>query len=119
LDKFLFDRDAVHRPVRLLSYGERTKLALAMLVGAGATLLLLDEPTSHLDPLSQERIEGALASYAGPIIVVSHDRAFLRAIGISRALIIAGKRVREAGDLASAEAALAEMDDLDRMRSIL
>jgi ATPase subunit of ABC transporter with duplicated ATPase domains len=103
----------------LLSYGERTKLALAMLVGAGATLLLLDEPTSHLDPLSQERIEGALASYAGPMIVVSHDRAFLRAIGITRALIIAGKRVREAGDLASAEAALAEMDDLDRMRSIL
>ncbi len=115
LDKFLFDRDAVHRP----SYGERTKLALALLVSTGATLLLLDEPTSHLDPLAQERIEAALASYAGPMMVVSHDRAFLQAIGITRTLLIDGGRVREVGDLAAAEATLAARGHLDRSQSIL
>jgi len=47
-------------PVYLLSYGERTKLALALLVSTGATLLLLDEPASHLDPLAREHIEAAL-----------------------------------------------------------
>jgi len=119
LDKFLFDADTVHRPVAHLSFGERMKLALALLVGGGATLLLLDEPTSHLDPISQERIEAALAAYTGPMIVVSHDRAFLEAIGVTRVFVMENGRLAEAGDLADAEQILRTSNHLDRGRSIL
>jgi ATP-binding cassette subfamily F protein 3 len=104
LDKFLFTGDEVHRRVDQLSYGERSKLALAILVASGANFLLLDEPTSHLDVSAVERIESALADYPGPLLVTSHDRFFLRRIGITGVLMIEDGRLRHLDDLDSYEA---------------
>ena len=99
LDKFLFSGDGVHRRVAGLSYGERARLALACLVAGGANLLLLDEPTSHLDLLALERIEAALAAYPGPLAVASHDRHFLDAIGITGVLLLEAGRLHRLPDL--------------------
>jgi ATP-binding cassette subfamily F protein 3 len=104
LDKFLFTGDEVHRRVDQLSYGERSKLALAVLVASGANFLLLDEPTSHLDVSAVERIESALADYPGPLLVTSHDRFFLRRIGITGVLMLENGRLRHLDDLDSYEA---------------
>lgn len=104
LDKFLFTGDEVMRRVDQLSYGERSKLALAILVASGANFLLLDEPTSHLDVSAVERIESALAEYPGPLMVTSHDRFFLRRIGITGVLMIEEGRLRRLDDLDSYEA---------------
>jgi ATP-binding cassette subfamily F protein 3 len=76
---FLFSGDSVFRPVRACSLGERSRLQLAQLVLRGCNLLLLDEPINHLDVESRDHFETALASFDGTVIVVAHDRAFLRA----------------------------------------
>jgi ATP-binding cassette subfamily F protein 3 len=77
LHRFLFAGDAAHRLTGLLSYGERVRLQLARLVAGGSTFLLLDEPLNHLDIPARERFEEALATFAGTILVVSHDRYFV------------------------------------------
>jgi ATP-binding cassette, subfamily F, member 3 len=64
-----------------LSGGERRRLSLAILVHSGANLLILDEPTNHLDLESREALEAALAVFPGSLLLVSHDRALLDAIG--------------------------------------
>ena len=94
LDKFLLSGELVGRRVAQLSYGERAKLALAILVAGGANLLLLDEPTSHLDGDAIERIEAALAEYPGPLLVASHDRYFLSQIGVTGVLALEDGRLR-------------------------
>ncbi|HEX5505255.1 MAG TPA: ABC-F family ATP-binding cassette domain-containing protein [Thermomicrobiales bacterium] len=99
LDKFLFGDDEVHRRFDELSYGERAKLALATLVASGANLLLLDEPTSHLDVAALDRIEGALAEYPGPLVVASHDRHFLTGIGVTGVLLLEDGAIRRLPDL--------------------
>jgi ATPase subunit of ABC transporter with duplicated ATPase domains len=104
LDKFLFTGEQVLRRVDQLSYGERAKLALAILVASGANLLLLDEPTSHLDLSALERIESALAEYPGPLIVASHDRYFLSRIGITGILLLQDGQLRRLGSLEEYEA---------------
>lgn len=104
LDRFLLSGDQVLRPVGQLSYGERAKLALAILVGSGANLLLLDEPTSHLDAPAIERIETALAEYPGPLLVASHDRYFLSQIGVTGVLLLENGSLRRLSDLAEYEA---------------
>jgi ATPase subunit of ABC transporter with duplicated ATPase domains len=71
----------LNRPLRTLSGGERAKVALARILNSSANLLLLDEPTNHLEIEAQEALESALESYPGAIIAVSHDRAFLNALG--------------------------------------
>jgi ATPase subunit of ABC transporter with duplicated ATPase domains len=71
----------LNRPLRSLSGGERTKVAMAKILNSSANLLLLDEPTNHLEIEAQEALEAALASYPGTVIAVSHDRAFLEALG--------------------------------------
>ena len=77
LHRFLFEGDAVFRPVGVLSYGERVRLQLARLVASGSSFLLLDEPLNHLDIPARERFEEALRGFAGTVLVVSHDRYFV------------------------------------------
>jgi ATPase subunit of ABC transporter with duplicated ATPase domains len=69
----------LNRPLRTLSGGERTKVAMTRILNSSANLLLLDEPTNHLEIDAQEALEVALRSYPGTVIAVSHDRAFLNA----------------------------------------
>lgn len=74
LHRFLFGGDTVHHQTATLSYGERARLSLALLVLHGANFLLLDEPLNHLDIASREQFEASLASFEGTILTVLHDR---------------------------------------------
>jgi ATP-binding cassette, subfamily F, member 3 len=81
LGRFLFSGEDAEKPLDGLSGGERRRLSLAILVNSGANLLILDEPTNHLDLESREALEDALHAYPGSLLLVSHDRALLDAIG--------------------------------------
>jgi len=81
LGRFLFSGEDADKPLTGLSGGERRRLSLAVLVQSGANVLILDEPTNHLDLESREALEDALRSFAGAILLVSHDRALLDAVG--------------------------------------
>ncbi|MFQ5409017.1 MAG: ribosomal protection-like ABC-F family protein, partial [Anaerolineales bacterium] len=74
LAQYLFTGDDVHKPVKVLSGGERGRLALAKLALQGANFLLLDEPTNHLDIPAQEVLEAVLGNFPGTVLLVSHDR---------------------------------------------
>jgi ATP-binding cassette subfamily F protein 3 len=89
LGRFLFSGEEAEKPVAGLSGGERRRLSLAILVQSGANLLILDEPTNHLDIESREALEDALRSFGGTVLLVSHDRALLDAVG-SRTVAIEG-----------------------------
>jgi ATPase subunit of ABC transporter with duplicated ATPase domains len=95
LGAFALDSAAVHRPLGRLSPGERARVHMAAMVASGAELLLLDEPTNHLDPDTLEAVERALRAYEGTIVAVSHDRAFLDGIGVTRRLEVRDGRVVE------------------------
>src|SRR5207302_1638572 len=77
----------------VLSGGERRRLSLALLVSAGANVLVLDEPTNHLDLESREALEQALSAFQGAILLVSHDRALLDAVG-SRTVAVEDQSLR-------------------------
>jgi ATP-binding cassette subfamily F protein 3 len=81
LGRFLFSGDEALKPLSGLSGGERQRLSLAILVSSGANLLVLDEPTNHLDVDSREALEDALGGFDGTVLLVSHDRALLDAVG--------------------------------------
>jgi ATP-binding cassette subfamily F protein 3 len=81
LGQFLFSGEAAEKPVDGLSGGERRRLSLAILVHSGANVLILDEPTNHLDLESREALEAALQQFPGSLLLVSHDRALLDAVG--------------------------------------
>jgi ATPase subunit of ABC transporter with duplicated ATPase domains len=95
LGAFALDSAAVHRPLGSLSPGERARVHMAAMVASGAELLLLDEPTNHLDPETLEAVERALRAFGGTIVAVSHDRAFLDGIGVTRRIEVRDGAVRE------------------------
>ena len=88
LGSFLFSGDTVEQLAGTLSGGEKTRLALAMLVVSGANVLLLDEPTNNLDPASREEILGALAGYEGAVVLVTHDEGAVTALNPERVLLL-------------------------------
>ncbi len=88
LGSFLFTGDDVHKLVKVLSGGERTRLALATLVVSAANVLLLDEPTNNLDPASRDEILAALSEYQGAVILVSHDEGAVQALKPERVILL-------------------------------
>ncbi|MGC5585706.1 ABC-F family ATP-binding cassette domain-containing protein [Ornithinimicrobium sp. W1665] len=88
LGSFLFTGDDVEKPAGVLSGGEKTRLALAILVVSAANVLLLDEPTNNLDPASREEVLSALRSYEGAVVLVSHDEGAVQALEPERVLLL-------------------------------
>ena len=91
LGRFLFSGEEAEKPLEGLSGGERRRLSLAILVASGANVLILDEPTNHLDIESREALEDALLSFEGTLLLVSHDRALLEAVGTRTVAVDDGK----------------------------
>ncbi|HEX8752426.1 MAG TPA: ABC-F family ATP-binding cassette domain-containing protein [Solirubrobacterales bacterium] len=92
LGGFLFSGADVEKQLADISGGEQRRLSLAILVASGANVLLLDEPTNHLDIESREALEDALTEFEGAVILVSHDRALLEAVG-TRTIVCEGGRL--------------------------
>ena len=101
LGGFLFSGADVEKSLADISGGEQRRLSLAILVASGANVLILDEPTNHLDIESREALEDALLAFEGAVILVSHDRALLEAVG-SRTVVCEG------GELSSRPSGWAE-----------
>jgi ABC superfamily ATP binding cassette transporter, ABC protein len=88
LGSFLFSGSDADKPAHVLSGGEKTRLALAILVVSSANVLLLDEPTNNLDPASREEILRALATFAGAVVLVTHDEGAVEALEPDRVLLL-------------------------------
>jgi ATPase subunit of ABC transporter with duplicated ATPase domains len=88
LGSFLFSGDDADKPAGVLSGGEKTRLALAILVVSSANVLLLDEPTNNLDPASREEVLAAIRTYQGAIVLVTHDEGAVQALEPDRVLIL-------------------------------
>lgn len=110
LARFGFAGDDVQRSAATLSGGERARVALAMIMLSGANLLLFDEPTNHLDVESIEVLEDAVEEFDGTVILISHDRALLRAL-TTRMWVLHGGRITDyAGGFEEWEIAAAERE---------
>jgi ATPase subunit of ABC transporter with duplicated ATPase domains len=88
LGAFLFSGEAVEQPAGTLSGGEKTRLALAMLVVSAANVLLLDEPTNNLDPVSREQVLSALSTYTGAVVLVTHDEGAVQALQPEKVILL-------------------------------
>ncbi|HEX7246207.1 MAG TPA: ABC-F family ATP-binding cassette domain-containing protein [Solirubrobacterales bacterium] len=123
LGGFLFSGADVEKSLDDISGGEQRRLSLAILVASGANVLILDEPTNHLDIESREALEDALLAFEGAVILVSHDRALLEAVGVRTIACEDGhleshphgwaefqRRRDEAAEAASAETAAAKRE---------
>ncbi|ADB32364.1 ABC transporter related protein [Kribbella flavida DSM 17836] len=88
LGSFLFTGDDSDKPAKVLSGGEKTRLALATLVVSAANVLLLDEPTNNLDPASRTEVLNAIRSYTGAIVLVTHDEGAVEALEPERVLLL-------------------------------
>jgi ATP-binding cassette subfamily F protein 3 len=93
LGRFLFSGEEAEKPMSGLSGGERRRVALAILVASDANVLILDEPTNHLDIDAREALEDALSGFDGNVLLVSHDRALLDAVG-TRTIAMEDGRLR-------------------------
>ena len=80
LGSFLFSGDAAQKKIKVLSGGERARVALCKLLLEPVNLLIMDEPTNHLDMVSKDILKNALNNYDGTLIIVSHDRDFLQGL---------------------------------------
>lgn len=94
LGAFMFGKDDSEKPVKVLSGGERTRLAMIKLLLEPVNLLILDEPTNHLDLKTKEILKEALADFDGTLILVSHDRDFLNGL-VSKVYEFSNRRVIE------------------------
>ena len=88
LGSFLFSGDDVEKRAAVLSGGEKTRLALAMLVTSSANVLLLDEPTNNLDPVSRGQVLDALRTFAGAIVLVTHDEGAVEALAPEKVILL-------------------------------
>ena len=95
LAKFGLKADHVGRPARALSPGERTRAGLALLQARGVNVLVLDEPTNHVDLVAIEQLEQALESYEGTLLLVTHDRRMLETVRLDRQWRVEDGRVTE------------------------
>ena len=93
LGRFLFYGDDLFKKAKVLSPGERARLALLRLTLMKANLLILDEPTNHLDPETQKIVANNLKDFPGTIIIVSHNEEFVDYLGIERTLVLPDGRI--------------------------
>ncbi len=99
LGAFMFSGEEVDKKVSVLSGGEKARLALACMIMHPANLIILDEPTNHLDIYAKKVLKNALASFEGNLLVVSHDRDFLRGLSSKTFEFTDGKVIEHLGDI--------------------
>jgi len=99
LGAFLFSGEDSGKKVSVLSGGERARLALACMILSQTNLLIMDEPTHHLDIMAKQRLKEALLDYPGALIIISHDRDFLQGLTSRTIEFVGGKTVEYLGDI--------------------
>jgi ATP-binding cassette subfamily F protein 3 len=110
----MFSGDDIFKKVKVLSGGERTRLAMVKLLLEPVNLLILDEPTNHLDMRTKEILKSALKEFDGTLILVSHDRDFLGGLA-NKVFEFGNKRVKEhLGDIHS----FLQMKKMDNLKEI-